>query len=67
MENMTPLELEKFSSQLRPIIDIVERKQLEQEDKRKRGELFNVFDQYIFSIRTRLSYYFSLDNFTTVF
>lgn len=46
MENMTPLELEKFSSQLRPIIDIVEKKQLDQEDKRKRGELFNVFDAF---------------------
>lgn len=43
---MTPLEIEKFSSQLKPIIDVVEQKREEQNDKRERGELFNVFDAF---------------------
>lgn len=43
---MTPLEIEKFASQLKPIIAIVESGKAKQQDLRERGELFNVFDAF---------------------
>ena len=43
---MDSLQIREFVSQLKPIIDIVEKKQLEQQGKRERGELFNVFDAF---------------------
>ena len=43
---MDSLQIREFASQLKPIIDFVDKKQLEQQSKRERGELFNVFEAF---------------------